>query len=52
MQDDRQETVPFGDACWLMVDLELVTTSKVMADIGMGYSSIRKELRNKSLAGG
>ncbi len=31
------------------VDLEFVTTSKVMADIWMGYTSIKKELRSKTL---
>jgi len=32
------------------VDLAFVTTSKVMADIWMGYSTVKKEIRNKSLA--
>ena len=32
------------------VDLAFVTTSKVMADIWMGYSTMKKELRNKGLA--
>ncbi len=31
------------------VDLAFVTTSKVMADIWMGYSTMKKELRNKGL---
>ncbi len=32
------------------VDLAFVTTSKVMADIWMGYSTVKKEIRNKALA--
>ena len=32
------------------VDLAFVTTSKVMADIWMGYSTVKKEIRNKNLA--
>ena len=32
------------------VDLAFVTTSKVMADIWMGYSTVKKEIRNKKLA--
>ena len=32
------------------VDLAFVTTSKVMADIWMGYSTVKKEIRNKGLA--
>ena len=31
------------------VDLAFVTTSKVMADIWMGYSTMKKELRNRGL---
>ena len=31
------------------VDLTFVTTSKVMADIWMGYSTVKKEVRNKAL---
>ncbi len=31
------------------VDLAFVTTSKVMADIWMGYSTMKKEIRNKGL---
>ena len=31
------------------VDLAFVTTSKVMADIWMGYSTIRKAVRNGTL---
>ena len=31
------------------VDLSFVTTSKVMADIWMGYSTMKKEIRNKRL---
>ena len=31
------------------IDLAFVTTSKVMADIWMGYSTMKKELRNKNL---
>lgn len=32
------------------IDLAFTTTSKVMADIWMGYSTIKKEIRNKKLA--
>jgi DNA-binding HxlR family transcriptional regulator len=32
------------------VDLAFITTSKVMADIWMGYSTIKREIRNKKLA--
>jgi hypothetical protein len=31
------------------VDLTFVTTSKAMADIWMGYSTMKKEIRNKRL---
>lgn len=31
------------------VDLAFITTSKVMADIWMGYSTIKKEIANKTL---
>lgn len=31
------------------VDLAFVTTSKVMADVWMGYSTMKKEIRNKKL---
>lgn len=31
------------------VDLTFITTSKAMADIWMGYSTIKKEIRNKTL---
>ena len=31
------------------VDLTFVTTSKVMANIWMGYSTVKKEIRNKAL---
>jgi hypothetical protein len=32
------------------VDLAFITTAKVMADIWMGYSTLKKEIRNKKLA--
>ena len=32
------------------VDLAFIATSKVMADIWMGYSTIKREIRNKKLA--